>query len=832
MKSSRLILAAGIFFSLIGISGFAQQPPPNIVPIPQQYEWHNSTTTIANLESIQLQPEATTADSFTAGLLQQVLQDYHDVTVEIQYSTESPEHAILVQSGRVDETPEDLPEFSRSASYSLTISDGNIAIKAPTATGRFYGAMSLKQLLIAADENLANLSVVDYPLLRFRGVSDDFSRGQVSTLENFTRIIRFLAEHKMNTYMPYMEDLIRLDNYPAIGENRGALSKEELRELQAYAKQYHVEIIPIFQTLGHYENILNMEQYVKYAEYPGAASLNPQSEDSFEFLSNLLEEVVPLFESVYFHIGADESWDIGKGASGKYVDRYDMATVHASHYKRVYDLVHGKYNKKLFMYGDIILQNPTILNQIPDDIIMMDWHYWATDNYPSTEVFARANQPFIVSAGIQNWRSAYPDQTAAWLNIYNLTLEGHRDGALGSVTSNWGDYGAFNFREINYRGYAYAAECAWNIKGAEQATIDDRFNRTFYGSNDVTLHSIENLLTHITRDAGIKQVWQNPFGAPESNGHNILMGSLDMRKNATTIIGQVEKTKPDLIRNQEHLDYHRYAARFMHWYAEAHEFAQWIRNISREYIEASDRKTFATHGVEWGRKLSTEIQELNNQHRELWLRTNREANLDRLMTLFEYQEAYLQEMVQALGENRWAIPTTVPSQFIAAHGASKEQVIPTAYLRKSFTLPGKRVDQAYLQLIGDSDATVWLNNEEIGRVIATKSLSLWVELQRVKYWDVTDQLRRGNSNVIAARTTSYRNDRPGSANIYLEIHYSDGSTERITSDQYWKSNTLPDENWQAIDFNDRYWLPVSVVSYPWTVNAPMFDRSMPSFIDF
>lgn len=62
------------------------------------------------------------------------------------------------------------------------------------------------------------------------------------------------------------------------------------------------------------------------------------------------------------------------------------------------------------------------------------------------------------------------------------------------------------FRELNYRGYAYAAECAWNIKGAEQATIDDRFNRTFYGSNDVALHSIENLLTYITRDAGIKQV--------------------------------------------------------------------------------------------------------------------------------------------------------------------------------------------------------------------------------------------------------------------------------------------------------------------------------------
>ena len=45
--------------------------------------------------------------------------------------------------------------------------------------------------------------------MRVRGISDDISRGQVSNIDNFRRIIKFLARYKMNVYQPYIEDVFK-----------------------------------------------------------------------------------------------------------------------------------------------------------------------------------------------------------------------------------------------------------------------------------------------------------------------------------------------------------------------------------------------------------------------------------------------------------------------------------------------------------------------------------------------------------------------------------------------------------------------------------------------
>ena len=96
----------------------------------------------------------------------------------------------------------------------------------------------------------------------------------------------------MNVYMPYMEDVFQFKSHPSIGKNRGALNADEWRELQDYGEQYHIEIIPIFQTLGHFENILLMEKFRDLAEFPGAASLNVNSGKVYKFLKECLSEIV------------------------------------------------------------------------------------------------------------------------------------------------------------------------------------------------------------------------------------------------------------------------------------------------------------------------------------------------------------------------------------------------------------------------------------------------------------------------------------------------------------------------------------------------------------
>ena len=298
---------------------------------------------------------STDENSYSVQLIQKTLKDFHNINssivgngdIQISYIGNDEQDHIINNLG--DE------------GYLLRILNNKIELKGNSSKGIYYSVMSLIQMLEKAEGKLPCVEIIDWPDMKIRGISDDISRGQVSNLENFKKIISHVARYKMNTYMPYLEDMLEFEKYPTIGKDRGALTKNEVKEILDFARKNFVEVIPIFQTLGHYENILSQDEFLKYAEFPGAASLNVSSDSTYVFLEDLLKEVFELFPSEYFHMGADESWDVGLGESKKLVDESNIAIVHANHYKKVYDIC-KKYNKKVMMYGDILLDHPEILS--------------------------------------------------------------------------------------------------------------------------------------------------------------------------------------------------------------------------------------------------------------------------------------------------------------------------------------------------------------------------------------------------------------------------------------------------------------------------------------
>ena len=849
---------ASLFLLCFAVVAYAQSDKPNIIPLPQHWNWQNGSTNISQLTTIVLGNGTNEQDHFTAQQIQSDLSEYYHVKADIksEHDVSGGENAIIIgdpgSSSLVRQSihTNELSAKMDTAGYVLKIMNNSAVIAGKSVTGRFYGAMSLVQLLEANGTNsLRNISISDYPSMKFRGLSDDMSRGQVSTEDNIKKIIRFMALYKMNTYMPYIEDLIHFKDYPSIGKDRGTFTQNEIQELQDYADQYHVQLIPIFESLGHQENMLNLPKFMKYAEYPGAASFNTQSKASVDFLKHLLGETIPMFHSEYFHIGGDESFDVGLGASKKAVNRYGLATVNARFYRKVYDYVKS-HGKKVMMYGDMLLRNPDVLAQLPKDIIIVDWHYGASDEFPSTEVFARANQPFIASPGISNWSRLYPNQSAAWVNTYNFTLEGYKNGALGSITTSWGDMGGPNFRELNYRGYAYDAECAWNPENADQSTIDSRFNNIFFGSNSPQLSAIQNMLNRLSEEIYYPEVWRQPFDRLsdfQNNRHLPLLNqTLDIKRTSSAVKQLTENVKPELKRNSYEMDYDAFAADLAHWVGESLEFTRWMQRVTQDSIYNEGRKPLTNKGIEWGSKLSDQMSNLQKTFDELWLRTNKKDNLAKLDTLFMYQKIYLDQIVDSLKNNSWDTSYKIPSQFIGANGASDSNAIPSVCLRKSFPLNNNgKIKHAWLQVVGDSYVTVWLNGHKLGRIYAKREGSLGIDLRRSKYWDVTKILNSKSENVIAAQATSFRQipesekktsvysqDHPGSANIYLEIEYSDGSTQTVMTDQYWKSHVGEEKGWTNTDFDDSYWLPASIVKDPATVYKPLFEHGLPSFVRF
>ena len=76
-------------------------------------------------------------------------------------------------------------------------------------------------------------------------------------------------------------------------------------------------MIPTFETLGHWENILAKPEYIRYTEFPGAQTLNVSDEKVYAMLDEMIGELCGSFSSPYFNMGADESWDVGLGAIKK-----------------------------------------------------------------------------------------------------------------------------------------------------------------------------------------------------------------------------------------------------------------------------------------------------------------------------------------------------------------------------------------------------------------------------------------------------------------------------------------------------------------------------------
>ncbi|KKM00185.1 hypothetical protein LCGC14_1806950, partial [marine sediment metagenome] len=182
--------------------------------------------------------------------------------------------------------------------YLLISDDSKIIIEAKSKQGIFYGVQTFVQLLNSSQNKLSinSIKIIDFPALQIRGVSDDISRGQAPTIENLKKFIKNLSHFKINQYyLVYMQDMFKFKSYPSIGKDRGAYSREEIKELINFAKRCFVEIIPIFQTIGHWDNILHNPDYWKYGEFPGSNSLNIANEEIYEILDKMIGELSEVF---------------------------------------------------------------------------------------------------------------------------------------------------------------------------------------------------------------------------------------------------------------------------------------------------------------------------------------------------------------------------------------------------------------------------------------------------------------------------------------------------------------------------------------------------------
>ena len=314
-------------------AGRAQRPEDlGVIPTPQEVTWTNESLRIDEATKIVLPGTPTDGAKFAAGNLKDRLRNQTGLMLQITQDPGAVTAPKLIAIGNPKTDPRvaelmkayglELTEAMAKEGYVLGIGSGGVVIGAESARGLFYGTATLRQMLLCRGQNapLPAVRVRDWPQMAMRGIHDEISYGQVSTMDNFKDMIRFLADFKMNTLIIYFEDTFRFAHYPSVGAGRGALTREQVDELEAFARPLGIEIFPVFEMLGNQGALLMLDEVRQFAEFPGAHSF-AVNDEAFGFLANCFKEMAAAFDSKYFHAGLDESWDLGFGKSEELVKR-------------------------------------------------------------------------------------------------------------------------------------------------------------------------------------------------------------------------------------------------------------------------------------------------------------------------------------------------------------------------------------------------------------------------------------------------------------------------------------------------------------------------------
>lgn len=669
-----------------------------------------------------------------------------------------------------EQTPQEfsnLKEEIKNQSYAIKIESEKIFVQSFTSVGAYYACITLAQMFGHSKNNfLPFLKIYDYPELAHRGISDDISRGQVSTLENFKRIIEHIARYKMNVYIPYIEDVLEFEQYPSIGKNRGALSKKEVREIIKFAEEHFIEVIPAFQTLGHYENILSQEEFLKYAEFPGAASLCVSDDSVYVFLENLLREVFELFPSKYFHMGADESYDVGLGRSKFLLEKNSLGEIHAAHYKKVYDIC-KKYGKEVLMYGDIILQHPELLSLVPKDVTIVDWHYRSDDNYPSIKKIHDFGFNYFVSPSVWNFLTTFPTNINALPNIQYIIREGVKHEASGMINSNWGDYGAETFKELVLFGYAWSAQCSWNYNQSQPAHFATNYFNDFFGIEDSRFNYIYETFAHPFNQMMWHDVWRHPaLPFREAAWWEPKISPVAKISWINLTIPQVEKLIRELelrvTKNNDHFEIISFLIELNYWYSIKLE----TQLLLQRFSSLNDFEK-----LNLGALIDQNLSKLNflkNDYSKIWLKYYKPSNLNMIEDKFDRLIAYFNEIKSEIKNSNVVASPLLNNDWLylqKADSSLARKGIFTAELELE-TLP----ETAQIQLVADTYMKIFINDKYVDHLHARRSLSLWVDYKRIKFFDAKQYLKKGK-NVFRFEVENFNRKGGAGLNLIGEINF-------------------------------------------------------------
>lgn len=327
-----LILFAASLFAVSQVHAAPVSEPIKLVPKPNHFEvlsgefYLSASIQIASSDA-SLKAEA---EYLQAALTEATGLRFNVVTEP----TSSPSIVLKTDNG-----------IAHEEGYAIRATEAQYEITGKTSAGVFYGIQTFLQLIPVQNSGQVALPLVkvdDAPRFEWRGMHLDVCRHFYS-VDVVKKLIDQMSRYKLNTFHWHLTEdqgwRIEIKKYPLLTEigawrdetvvghmsnaphqfdgqkHGGFYTQEQVKEVVAYAAARHVTIVPEIEMPGHAQAAI--------AAYPWLGCFGDTlkvwplwgvsenvycagKESTFQFLEDVLNEVIPLFPGQYFHVGGDE----------------------------------------------------------------------------------------------------------------------------------------------------------------------------------------------------------------------------------------------------------------------------------------------------------------------------------------------------------------------------------------------------------------------------------------------------------------------------------------------------------------------------------------------
>ncbi|HMP77189.1 MAG TPA: glycoside hydrolase family 20 zincin-like fold domain-containing protein [Kiritimatiellia bacterium] len=449
--------------------------------------------------------DASGANDATAHRIRQDLRHELRLDAELLADTDKGRAATILLN--IDAT---LP----AQGYSLHVTPRHIALTGADAAGLFHVAMTLRQLVRQYRDAIPACRIEDHPDFPVRGVMLDISRDKVPTMDTMFRLVEELAEWKINHLELYTEHTFAYRNHRAVWAHASPMTAEEVRELDAFCAERQIELVPNQNCFGHLHRWLEHEPYKALAEAPdgfmtpwgeprnGPFSLNPLDPRSLAFVEELLAELLPNFRSRRINVGCDETFDLGQGRSREACETEGKGRVYLDFLLKIHAAV-SRHGHTMHFWGDIILNHPELIAELPRDVLPLVWGYEADHPFAAQcAQFADAGLPFYVCPGTSTWCSIAGRTDNALANLDNAVENGLAHGASGYLITSWGDHGHWQPYAIDLLPFAAGAARAWCFDTNRDADLIRQLDQHVFRDEAGVLGQLAHDLGLVYRETG------------------------------------------------------------------------------------------------------------------------------------------------------------------------------------------------------------------------------------------------------------------------------------------------------------------------------------------